>query len=287
MKPKKQYFSLIELLIVIAILGALVALILPSLESSEDDAKDTACDYNNYGTLRYVTMFESVNGVYPSGFHTGLEADIDNANTMAGLAGFTCANMIGNPDGFTLTATGDENEDNMWQAATTTAASAAGNIVNEALGANTLASLQKAGIMHLAYGNNTATAIDATSHVIKVGDAAQLLEDQVNTDGLITLADGSNITINGRSIPDYIAAGDVCVPLFVAPTIDWDHYYPEESITVGVRSSKIGIGLPGKCPHLKKEAFRYYICLFSVDNDGGTKAKLIGTLCPECGSLNP
>ena len=58
-KPVVRFFSLIELLIVVAIIGALVALVLPHMESNEQEAKDTACDYNSYGTLRYLTMFRS------------------------------------------------------------------------------------------------------------------------------------------------------------------------------------------------------------------------------------
>ena len=68
---KKEGFSLIELMIVVVILGALTAIILPQFDVSETEVKDTACDASNYGTLRQLASFRSANGVYPTGFHTG------------------------------------------------------------------------------------------------------------------------------------------------------------------------------------------------------------------------
>ena len=72
---KQLPFTLIELVIVIAILGALVALILPAFSTTEKDAKETSDAYNSRGVVRYVQMFQNANGYYPSGFHTGLTAD--------------------------------------------------------------------------------------------------------------------------------------------------------------------------------------------------------------------
>jgi hypothetical protein len=79
-------------------------------------------------------------------------------------------------------------------------------------------------------------------------------------------------------------SSDVIIPLFVTPTIDWDSYYDSNGNEAG--ESTIKIALAGQCPNLAKGAFRYYICMFRLYSDGSA-AKLLGTLCPECGSVNP
>jgi type II secretory pathway pseudopilin PulG len=280
-----RFFSLIELLIVVAILGALVALILPSMESSEDEAKDTACDYNNYGTLRYMKTFKSINGVYPSGLHTGLTSDAATATTMEGVAGFTAANLCGGDWDTEPTLTWD-NIDNGYHGTSTSAA----------LTENQVASLTKAGVAHLAYSTdvptfNSANVISTSNNVVTIPAGTDWYEDHVSinpddNEATVDHTAGAEVTINGKKLSDINpeGSGNVIVPLFVSPTVDWDHYYSEAGSAEG--NSKVGIGLPGKCPHLAKDAFRYYICLFKVYGNG-TAAELIGTLCPECGSLNP
>lgn len=77
---KQLPFTLIELVIVIAILGALVALILPAFSTTEKDAKETSDAYNSRGVVRYVQMFQNANGYYPSGFHTGQQSGMKTMN---------------------------------------------------------------------------------------------------------------------------------------------------------------------------------------------------------------
>ncbi len=281
-KVTLRFFSLVELLIVVAIIGALVALILPHMESNEQEAKDTACDYNSYGTLRYLTMFRSMNGVYPSGFHTGLATNAAGATTVENMAGFTAANMCGNST--TASAlTVQSTDDNEYSATSTSAALASGFAT----------SLQKAGIAKLYYGTGSSTtgvATSTTCNAVQLDDEDSWLEDQTITadsggaTATITTSDAADVTINGEKMSDIAGTSDGVIPLYVTPTIDWDHYYDSTGAEAG--DSKVKIALAGQCPNLVKGAFRYYICMFKVYNDGSA-AELAGTLCPECGSVNP
>jgi len=251
-KILRRNFSLIELLIVIGIMGVLTALILPHFQNVEDEAKDVGCDYNNAGTLRYVSTFKSINGDYPSGFHTGLEA--------SGAAG-----VVQKEDGSGTALVGDTNTN------LTTA-----NSTVEALSADELASLQAAGIVQGAYGTDTAIDLAVTTFVGKITAA---------TVGAWQEA-GEDMTINGKVLKDYTDAGHCVIPLFAATTVDWENVYPNGGDAV---ASKITIPLAGKCPWPADGMFRYYICFFKVDSDssdGTDEAKLLGTACPECGILH-
>ena len=261
-------FSLIELMIVVVILGALVAIIIPQFNQSESEAKDTGCDASNYGTLRQMVNFRSINGVYPSRLHTGFESDASSAVGMGygsgaeggKLAPVTYSNLVGSSSWVTL----DEKQ---------------------------AASLAQAGIVKLAYGGfgsgQDASFVSTTNgvHVATVTDS--WLEDH---DDLTT-----KVTVNGVELKDYIHSDPydltstedgIVVPLIAAPTAEFDHYYLNGS-TSAQYDSKVGIGQVGACPWVEKGAeFPFYVCFFKVHDDG-TAAKLIGTACPECGSLNP
>ncbi|MFW5864150.1 MAG: type II secretion system protein, partial [bacterium] len=51
-KNRKSGFTLIEMLVVIGLLGALTALVLPSLTANREEALGDVCDYNQAGTVR-------------------------------------------------------------------------------------------------------------------------------------------------------------------------------------------------------------------------------------------
>ncbi|MBN2642010.1 MAG: type II secretion system protein [Victivallales bacterium] len=260
-KRLRKNFSLIELLIVIGIMGALTALILPQFQSAEEDAKDTGCDYNNSGTLRYVSMFKAVNGVYPSGFHTGLGGTAA-ASTVYGTddddPGIdpTCANL-------------------------TEACSIA--LLDDTTN-KYLTSMKKAGIVKVAVADEAAADIDGVQVATITGN---WFEDNVGGTGDNPT---DTLTFQGKSFTEWMAAGTapdgkdgILVPLFAATTMDWDNYYNENGDAVG--ESKVSIALPGKCPWPEDGKLRFYICFFKAYADG-SPAKLIGTACPECGTLN-
>ncbi len=267
-KVEKKFFSLIELLIVIGIMGALAALILPAFSTTESAAKDTACDYNQAGTLRYLTMFRSANGVYPSGFHTGLQdagaAIMDNLTPAA-------ENNFGTNGSQIATLSADEVD-----------------------------SLKKAGIVQLAYGVKGAEDLSATMKVVAVDGTKNWTEEVDAVTGDIVPA-GAALTVRGAKMTDIAALGasatatveDVAgqfrkaneadfkvVPFFVAPTIDWETYYDG-----GPNESKISIAMAGKCPWGDDGQARYYITFFKVYADG-TPARLLATSCPDCGVLD-
>lgn len=264
-KVKRNLFSLIELLIVIGIMGVLTALILPQFSNAEENAKDTGCDYNNAGTLRYVSMFRAANGKYPTGFHTGLDgtgAVYGTADDQPGIDP-TAANMSAACTRAPLTDAGDGS-------------------------AEYLTSMKKAGIISLAQGNGAAEKIvgatPATINVAQItGNWSESSKDgAVGTEDILTFS-GKNFTewMSETDSPDKKAG--IIVPLFAASTVDWDNYYNEAGDAVD--ASKIGIALPGKCPWPEDGKLRFYICFFKAYADG-SPAKLIGTACPECGPLN-
>lgn len=73
---KKNFFSLIELLIVIAILGVLSATIIPKFMDVESDAVDAVAGFNASSLSSFVSSYSAANGgKLPSRMHTGLTAD--------------------------------------------------------------------------------------------------------------------------------------------------------------------------------------------------------------------
>jgi type II secretory pathway pseudopilin PulG len=261
---KRSFFSLIELLIVIGIMGVLTALILPQFSAVEADSKDTGCDYNNAGTLRYVTMFKGANGYYPTGFHTGL----DNSHAVYGT------------DSYGI----DPTSANMNKGCTIAALTDAGTGEGEYL-----TSMKAAGIISLAYGSHTAEAISGVS-VAKI--TADWAEDSSGGTGTEATIGTETLTFNGQTFTE-LASGEgpgkkagIIIPLFAASTIDWENYYgPDSAINSPLGESKVGVALPGKCPWPEDGKLRYYICFFKAFGDG-SPAKLVGTCCPECGPLH-
>lgn len=279
---RRNLFSLIELLIVIGIMGALAALILPHFSSAESASKDTICDYNNAGTLRYVNMFRSANGVYPSGFHIG-------ANTAA-------ADVVDEENDTAVGKMALPTRKNIVNHTTTQAISATDNSYGM--------SLMAAGIAQLAYGTHAAADVGTVTAVRVInGDWSDTLGVDGTWKDATEAGGGTALTLKGVKLSDWVAAGNateaitdenqkLCrksgesqfkiVPLFAASTVDWENAYPFESAS---QASKVSIALEGKCPWVEAGMFRFYICFFKVYADG-TAAKLIATACPECGILD-
>jgi prepilin-type N-terminal cleavage/methylation domain-containing protein len=69
-------FTLIELLIVIGLLAALTALILPQFADRSEEAKAAATEYNAVGLDRTLRQFNAINGVWPTFWNTGTDATV-------------------------------------------------------------------------------------------------------------------------------------------------------------------------------------------------------------------
>ncbi len=265
---KNAGFTLIELLIVIGLLGALTALVLPSLSGNRTEAIASICDYNQAGTVRTLKQFEDMYDAYPKGFHTGLVA----AGGTAYVEGLPAAQST-----------------NMGQA---------GSYVT--LDAEHIASLSAAGIETLAYGGDLGVAPAVGNYVV----AAVPESTPGANDGWVDDSDISQpYTFDGKTIADYMAedgdvtpvvdGGSIVVRLWITPTMDWSAptgVHANDNWTNG--NFELGIEMEGACP-IPAEAlsgdgveFAYYMAYFQVYNDG-TAARMIGTSCPEDGILNP
>ena len=290
-QARKQGFSLIELMIVIVIIGALTAIILPQFDGAESDAKDTGCDASNYGTLRQLTTYKAANGVYPSRLHTGYEADADSSSLIMGTS--SGVQKLATPTGLNIAHCSTPVELSPAQAK----------------------SLKDAGIVKLAFGGyGTDIVFPEVAENVTVASITASWGEEHESNNSVTA--GTEVTINGLEPylyasaadpmelqaaidagtvdPDAALAGDyaadgIVVPLFIAPTADWEHAY--NGSVADVSDSKIGMQQEGGCPWLDGDSqFRYYIAFFKVYNevDGEVApAKFLGTACPECGSLNP
>lgn len=254
----KKYFSLIELLIVIAIIGALSAMIIPAFSNSEKDSKESADAYNNRGILRYIHMFKDANGYYPSGFHTGL--DTSNATLTA----------------LSEVILGEDGEDSAFSVSELTDVDSAKYIT----------SLKEAGINYLSAGDVSEATVtplkDSTStvSVLKVDPTAL----------------GEELVFNGKKLSAYLKPlqfemgehedNGIIVALFVTPNIDWEtvysggyHQHEDHGHFESRTASKIALkNTP--VANVSDADFKYFVCFFKLNNNGDA-AQLIGITSPE------
>ncbi len=261
-------FTLIELLIVIGLLGALTALILPRLSADREEAMGDVCDYNQAGTVRVLTQYADMFGSFPAGMHNGLQAASGTPAAMEGLPSQQTEHMV-------------------TDIATT----------RLVLSTNQAASLAAAGITTVAHGTGYNTANVAADMVVAQACASDG-SNPWNDDG------GVEMTFDGVAISDWATgtagpswnttggAGPV-VCLWVTPTVDWESAQGDGGNTDWTKGAvEYGISMEGKCPIPTQAAsgdevaFAYYMAYFKVFDDG-TEARMIGSTCPECGVLNP
>ncbi|NCC53433.1 MAG: type II secretion system protein [Spartobacteria bacterium] len=265
-KKNKGGFTLIELLIVIGLLGALTALILPRLSADREEAMGDVCDYNQAGTVRVLKQFNQITGEYPADMHNGMTAAVGAPDAMPGLPDAQDIHMVTN-------------------IATT----------RLALSTNQAESLKAAGI----------TSICSTTGLSRTTVAADVVVAQACSEtGTNPWFDDSDpaveMTFDGIDISDWAtatgtpswdtSAGPV-VCLWVAPTTDWSKKGDGGNKDWSKGNVEIGLDMAGQCPiptaGLDGEPdFAYYMAYFKVYNDGSA-ARMIGSTCPECGVLNP
>lgn len=72
-KNRRNCFSLIELLIVVAILGTLTMLMMPKFGDIEYDTRKAVSQYNNAALGNFLSTYFAANQALPSRLHTGLD----------------------------------------------------------------------------------------------------------------------------------------------------------------------------------------------------------------------
>jgi prepilin-type N-terminal cleavage/methylation domain-containing protein len=265
-------FTLIELLIVIGLLGALTALVLPALSANREEALGDVCDYNQAGTVRVLKKYKNLIGQYPADLHNGLDGVLATSTAMPGLPEAQSFNMT---DSDPLDMDGDDATDDGI------------GPTRLVLTAPMVESLQNAGITSVCSG----TGLSSTD--VAVGVNVVELTDAWLDDG------GAQYQFDGQTLAQWRAktsGGDgKIIVLWVAPTVDWAAGSGDNNDwTKG--NVELGIALEGQCPIPTAGVdgdpdFRYYMGYFLVDasgtGDANDPAVLLGTSCPECGVMNP
>ncbi len=260
-------FTLIELLIVIGLLGALTALVLPSLMADREEALGNVCDYNQAGTVRVLKQYYQLTGGYPADMHSGLWENDGSAAAMPGLPEAQ-ADHMGNASGVACPSL-------------------------HPLSADEAASLVASGITSICYGDGLQSeAVAEGVNVVRAADGTNYWLDDSDP--------AQEMTFDGVKISDYCAAATspdkkdgVVIALWITPTTNWDSTQSSLNQDWGGNNVRFSIDMEGQCPIPQAAAvdtdevtFAYYMTYFKVYSDG-TKAKLIGSTCPECGVLNP
>ncbi|AKJ64843.1 type II secretion system protein [Kiritimatiella glycovorans] len=273
-RNKKSGFTLIELLIVIGLMGALVALVLPKLTADRRESMMDVSQYNKAGTIRTLYQYEEITGKYPNDMHSGL-TNAASGGRMPGMQKSMAFNISngGGPKPASI----------------------------QPLTTNMVASLNAAGITSLCYDSGF------NSRTLAVGDYVVM---SCNPDGEqwlhkhFTPHVGSTgkgkITFEGRALDEWVtdmnggASDGVIIPCWVTPTIDWQAGSGDNTDwTKG--NVELGISMEGQAPVPTEDAeggnevnFAYYTAHFLVDDDdtdGIQPAKLIGVMCGK--PLNP
>lgn len=224
---QKKGFTLIELLIVIGLLAALAAVLLPSLMGNRTDAVANICDYNQAGTLRTLKQYESMtSGMMPNGLHTGLNAD--GTAPLTTMPSALLTNML--------------------------------KTSPVALSAEEVSALQSVGMTKLSYGNagDNTTGSDDEKMGYKVLQGGGLATAEV--DGTWLDDAGKQYSFNGKPYDVLMNEGYTkIIPLFISPTTDW-----KASSSVGwVKGFEVGMDVPGACP-VPEADFAYYMAYVGI-----------------------
>jgi len=250
MKKIKKFnpFTLIELLIVIIILAALAGSVSPRFVGLEQDAKDATDAYNAAGIVRYVDMFNSANGVFPSGMHTGLDDVVAAANVLAEVPAAIAANML-----------------------------TVGQVVGGAAKEMTVLTVDHEAILKASGFINLGIADIDTTAAIAAGDFVPQVKLDWFTDSYFAAASGfatagsTNMTFNGLDIPAIITAADALeatspnsfiLPLIVTPYVEWDTAYLLSGLST--KDSAIQVATTPTNSTVAEGEWGYYTCMFLV-----------------------
>jgi prepilin-type N-terminal cleavage/methylation domain-containing protein len=227
---RKSGFTLIELLIVIGLLAALAAVLLPTLMGDREKALQGIDKYNAAGSLRTLRQYEAVTGgKLPNAFHTGLVDTSSSETLMSGISSTLSANV-----------------DN------------AGAV--ETLLSDEVAALSTIGITELAYGVGDPQGHDEEEIFGVVDVAVNLPVITVNmkqpTGNQYYWRDNDqkDLTFNGKGVHAFGHDGySKIIALFIAPTVEWD-----AGDSTWVKGFDVGMDVPPRSPVLSDE-FPYFI----------------------------
>jgi prepilin-type N-terminal cleavage/methylation domain-containing protein len=237
-------FTLIELLIVIGLLAALAAVLLPSLMGDREEAMRSIDKYNGAGTLRTLRQYEAMTGELPNGLHTGLTVNDGDANLMTGVSEYFATNFA---KGELTTLTASEAK-----------------------------ALSDTGIKDLAYGAGDPEGherkdlgyvkVDTGTYVISL--PMQDGEDDENNPVELAWKDknGKPVTFNGKG-PHYLGHENFTkvIALFITPTAEW-----RAEGKNWVKGFQVGMDIPATSPLPESGEFPYYIAYVGIQGDGWT-----------------
>jgi prepilin-type N-terminal cleavage/methylation domain-containing protein len=233
---KNSGFTLIELLIVIGLLAALAAVLLPTLMGDRDAALNSIDKYNGAGTLRTLRQYEAMTGKLPNGLHTGLTA-ASSGTVMSNVSTVFKAN---------LAASGTSGE---------------GGI--DTLSIDEAKALSEIGLTHLAYstGEPNEHTIEETLGYVKVASGISVIT--LSDDWTYTPAgseDAVEMSFNGKG-PHYLEheGYSKVIALFVAPTAQWN-----AAGTGWVKGFSVGMDVPATSPLPESDTFPYYIAYVGI-----------------------
>ncbi len=270
-KQSKCGFSLIELLIVVAILGALTAIILPQFNASEQDAKDAIATHNASGLMRTFKQFESLNGVFPTNMHSGLNDDGTDVLLVSDLPDALkeeiCAMTLGGSAIGTYAAGG------MGSPSTGTITSAL-PVYSGGMGSPTgyQDAMRKFGLKFQEYGEDISNPVDWEGNAMGGMTLGAAVEGNVtnNTplvvfDGDVTLG-GQPLTVHGKTMSEILGSSSVGVLLWVSPNTFTGMYQKSDTTDQSkwVGGSDIKLDDLPEDPTASSDDWPYYIAVFQV-----------------------